>query len=86
MSYQDYQDDGKQVSERWKLFERPSYRRNRFRAGKGKKHMGWGSDAHLYRTGQTFPQWALAGSTHPYAPLVGNAPKWISYVYDDGTS
>lgn len=32
------------------------------------------------------PQWWLAGSTHPYAPFVGNALKWESYCYDDGTT
>ena len=32
------------------------------------------------------PQWWLAGSNHPYAPFVGNALKWQSYVYDDGTT
>lgn len=32
------------------------------------------------------PQWWLAGSTHPYAPYVGNALKWESYAYDDGTT
>eukprot|EP00887_Chlorella_sp_A99_P002543 scaffold6.g2543.t1 len=31
-------------------------------------------------------QWWLAGSTHPYAPFVGNALKWESYAYDDGTT
>jgi hypothetical protein len=28
----------------------------------------------------------LAGSTHPYAPFVGNALKWESFAYDDGTT
>lgn len=32
------------------------------------------------------PQWHLAGSNHPYAPFVGNAIKWESNVYDDGTT
>ena len=32
------------------------------------------------------PQWWLAGSVHPYAPFVGNALKWESNVYDDGTT
>ena len=32
------------------------------------------------------PQWWLAGSVHPYAPFVGNALKWESYVYDDGST
>ena len=31
-------------------------------------------------------QWWLAGSNHPYAPFVGNALKWQSYAYDDGTT
>lgn len=32
------------------------------------------------------PQWWLAGSNHPYAPFVGNALKWQSFAYDDGTT
>lgn len=32
------------------------------------------------------PQSHLAGSNHPVAPFVGNALKWESYVYDDGTT
>ena len=32
------------------------------------------------------PQWYLAESNHPVAPFVGNALKWESYVYDDGTT
>ena len=43
-----------------------------------------GSDAARYSPRN--PQWWLAGSTHPYAPFVGNALKWESYVYDDGTT
>lgn len=31
-------------------------------------------------------QWWLAGSVHPYAPFTGNALKWESYAYDDGTT
>ncbi len=31
-------------------------------------------------------QWWLAGTNHPYAPFVGNALKWQSYAYDDGTT
>lgn len=31
------------------------------------------------------PQVYLQESNHPYAPFVGNALKWESYVYDDGT-
>lgn len=32
------------------------------------------------------PQSWLAGSNHPYAPFTGNALKWESWVYDDGTT
>lgn len=32
------------------------------------------------------PQAWLQESNHPYAPFVGNALKWDSYVYDDGTT
>ena len=32
------------------------------------------------------PQLHLAGSNHPYAPFPGNALKWESNVYDDGTT
>lgn len=32
------------------------------------------------------PQWWLVGSNHPYAPFVGNALKWQSFAYDDGTT
>ena len=32
------------------------------------------------------PQWHLADSEHPYAPFPGNALKWESFVYDDGTT
>lgn len=32
------------------------------------------------------PQAYLAQSNHPVAPFVGNALKWESYVYDDGTT
>jgi hypothetical protein len=32
------------------------------------------------------PQEWLQESNHPYAPFVGNALKWDSYVYDDGTT
>ena len=32
------------------------------------------------------PQVYLAGSNHPYAPFPGNALKWESRVYDDGTT
>lgn len=48
------------------------------------KDVGKGVDAHLYSPKE--PQWWLAGSNHPYAPFVGNALKWQSYVYDDGTT
>ena len=33
-----------------------------------------------------FPQAYLEGSNHPYAPFPGNALKWESFVFDDGTS
>lgn len=32
------------------------------------------------------PQTYLEGSNHPYAPFPGNALKWDSFVFDDGTS
>ena len=32
------------------------------------------------------PQFHLAGSNHPYAAFTGNALKWQSNVYDDGTT
>ena len=32
------------------------------------------------------PQTFLWNSNHPYSPFVGNALKWDSYVYDDGTT
>ena len=32
------------------------------------------------------PQEYLEGSNHPYAPFPGNALKWESFVFDDGTS
>ena len=32
------------------------------------------------------PQAYLEGSNHPYAPFPGNALKWESFVFDDGTS
>ena len=43
-------------------------------------------DAANYRSGAIVPQWFLAGSTHPYAPFIGNAPYWESFVFDDGTT
>lgn len=48
------------------------------------KYVGKGSNAALLSPSD--PQWWLAGSTHPYAPFVGNALKWESNVYDDGTT
>ena len=32
------------------------------------------------------PQWYLAGRQPPNAPFVGNALKWDSWVFDDGTT
>jgi len=32
------------------------------------------------------PQVSLHGTSHPNSPFTGNALKWGSYVYDDGTS
>mmetsp|Transcript_15921 Transcript_15921/g.34385 ORF Transcript_15921/g.34385 Transcript_15921/m.34385 type:complete len:916 (+) Transcript_15921:178-2925(+) len=32
------------------------------------------------------PQYSLRHSTHPLAPFPGEALKWSSYVYDDGTT
>lgn len=32
------------------------------------------------------PQAWLHESSHPYSPFTGNALKWDSYVYDDGTT
>lgn len=32
------------------------------------------------------PQYSLRHSTHPLAPFPGEAIKWASYVYDDGTT
>jgi hypothetical protein len=32
------------------------------------------------------PQYSLRHSTHPLAPFPGEALKWASYVYDDGTT
>lgn len=43
-----------------------------------------GLDAHKHNPED--PQWHLADSFHPYAPFPGNAIKWESYVYDDGTT
>ncbi len=46
--------------------------------------VGRGLDAALYSPKD--PQAWLQTSSHPYAPFVGNALKWDSYVYDDGTT
>ena len=48
------------------------------------KAVGKGLDA--YKHSPRDPQAYLAGSHHPYAPFVGNALKWESIVYDDGTT
>lgn len=32
------------------------------------------------------PQWHLRYSNHPLAPFVGNALRWDSFVFDDGTT
>lgn len=32
------------------------------------------------------PQWSLRHSNHPLAPFPGEALKWSSFVYDDGTT
>lgn len=32
------------------------------------------------------PQYSLRHSNHPLAPFPGEPLKWISYVYDDGTT
>ncbi|EFN51473.1 hypothetical protein CHLNCDRAFT_140223 [Chlorella variabilis] len=48
------------------------------------KFVAKAGNAALYAPDQ--PQWWLAGSNHPYAPFVGNALKWESFAYDDGTT
>ncbi|BDA41949.1 probable phosphatidylinositol 4-phosphate 5-kinase 8 at N-terminal half [Coccomyxa sp. Obi] len=48
------------------------------------KAVGKGLDAH--RHSPLDPQSYLAGSQHPYSPFPGNALKWDSVVYDDGTT
>ena len=48
------------------------------------KKVGKGIDAPRHRPDD--PQQWLAGSNHPYAPFPGNALKWESWVYDDGTT
>ena len=48
------------------------------------KYVGKAGSAGLNSTKD--PQWWLAGSNHPYAPFVGNALKWESFAYDDGTT
>uniref|UniRef100_A0A7S1XBJ9 Uncharacterized protein n=1 Tax=Tetraselmis chuii TaxID=63592 RepID=A0A7S1XBJ9_9CHLO len=48
------------------------------------KEVGRGLDAPAYNPRD--PQGYLEGSNHPYAPFTGNAYKWGSYVYDDGTT
>ena len=49
-----------------------------------RRHVGKGGRATVMSPQD--PQWWLAGSNHPYAPFVGNALKWHSYAYDDGTT
>uniref|UniRef100_A0A061S7W1 Morn repeat protein 1 n=1 Tax=Tetraselmis sp. GSL018 TaxID=582737 RepID=A0A061S7W1_9CHLO len=48
------------------------------------KEVGRGLQAPLYSPDD--PQWHLAGSNHPYTPFPGNALKWESLIYDDGTA
>mmetsp|Transcript_22618 Transcript_22618/g.62778 ORF Transcript_22618/g.62778 Transcript_22618/m.62778 type:complete len:426 (-) Transcript_22618:343-1620(-) len=48
------------------------------------KAVGRGLNPGKYSVKDT--QWHLAGSNHPYAPFPGNAMKWKSFIYDDGTS
>eukprot|EP00873_Tetraselmis_striata_P037018 jgi/Tetstr1/457282/TSEL_043887.t1 len=48
------------------------------------KEVGRGLEAPAYHPED--PQWYLASSNHPYTPFPGNAYKWESYVYDDGTT
>jgi len=48
------------------------------------KNVGMGLDA--FTKTPWNPQDYLQGSTHPYAPFAGQALKWESYVYDDGTT
>lgn len=52
--------------------------------GVEKHYAGDGLDAD--RKYPTNPQLALLGSHHPYAPFPGNALKWESFLYDDGTA
>ncbi|KAL4854759.1 Phosphatidylinositol 4-phosphate 5-kinase 8 [Chlorella vulgaris] len=48
------------------------------------KQVGKAGNAGVYSPGD--PQWWLADTHHPYAPFAGNALKWESYAYDDGTT
>lgn len=43
---------------------------------------GWRAAARNYWD----PQSGVTGSNHPYASFPGNALKWDSYVFDDGTT
>lgn len=43
---------------------------------------GWRAAAKNYWD----PQSGVTGSNHPYAAFPGNALKWDSYVFDDGTT
>ena len=48
------------------------------------KQVGKGVDAPRHRP--LDPQTWLIGSNHPYSPFPGNALKWESWVWDDGTT
>ena len=48
------------------------------------KQVGKGIDAPKHRP--LDPQTWLIGSNHPYSPFPGNALKWESWVWDDGTN
>lgn len=50
----------------------------------GPKPVGKGLDAAKHNP--IDPQAYLAGSQHPLSPFPGNALKWESRVYDDGTT
>ena len=48
------------------------------------KKVGKGIDAPRHHP--LNPQKWLIGSNHPYSPFPGNALKWESWVWDDGTT
>jgi len=48
------------------------------------RDVGLGVTGHLYEPEN--PQSHLQYSFHPQTPFPGNALKWRSYVYDDGTT